>query len=61
MHALAKMRCLQMAKATGTQLSPQHLTVLDYAWAYYRERRVGPLYSNIGRNTGVARPFFKWR
>jgi cysteine desulfurase len=55
MHALAKMRCLQMAKATGTQLSPQHLTVLDYAWAYYRERRVGPFYSNIGRNTGVDR------
>ena len=55
MHALAKMRCLQMAKATRTQLSPQHLTVLDYAWDYYRERRVGPLYSNIGRNTGVAR------
>jgi cysteine desulfurase len=55
MHALAKMRCLQMAKATGTQLSPQHLTVLEYAWNYYRERRVGPLYSNIGRNTGVTR------
>lgn len=55
MHALAKMRCLQMAKATGTQLSSQHLAVLDYAWNYYRERRVGPLYSNIGRNTGVVR------
>jgi cysteine desulfurase len=55
MHALAKMRCHQMAKATGTQLSPQHLTVLEYAWNYYRERRVGPLYTNIGRNTGVMR------
>jgi cysteine desulfurase len=55
MHALAKMRCHQMAKATGMQLSPQHLTVLDYAWSYYRERRVGPLYTNIGRNTGVMR------
>lgn len=55
MHALAKMRCQQMAKATGTQLSPRHLTVLDYAWNYYRERRVGPLYTNIGRNTGVMR------
>jgi cysteine desulfurase len=44
-----------MAKATGTQLSPQHLNVLEYAWGYYRERRVGPLYTNIGRNTGVAR------
>ena len=55
MHALAKMRCHQMAKATGTQLTSQHLTVLDYAWNYYRDRRVGPLFTNIGRNTGVAR------
>jgi len=55
MHALAKMRCHQMAKVTGTQLSPEHLTVLEYAWNYYRERRVGPLYTNIGRNAGVSR------
>ncbi len=55
MHSLAKMRCHQMARATGTQLSPNHLTVLAYAWEYYRERRVGPLYTNIGRNTGVTR------
>ena len=52
MHALAKMRCHQMAKVTGTQLTTEHLTVLDYAWNYSRERRVGPLYTNIGRNTG---------
>ena len=55
MQALAKMRCLRMAKATGTQLTPQHLSVLDYAWNYYRERRVGPLYTNLSRNTGVSR------
>ena len=44
-----------MAKVTGTQLSTEHLKVLDYAWDYYRDRRVGPLYTNIGRNTGVDR------
>lgn len=55
MHALAKMRCHQMAKANGTQLTEDHMRVLDYAWEYYRERRVGPLYTNISRNTGVAR------
>ncbi len=55
MHALAKMRCLRMAKATGTQLTPEHLTVLEYAWNYYRKRRVGPLYTNMNRNTGVDR------
>ena len=55
MHTLAKMRCLQMAKATGTQLTPMHLSVLEYAWDYYRRRRVGPLYTNMKRNTGVDR------
>ena len=55
MHALAKMRCHQMAKANGTQLIEDHLRVLEYAWDYYCERRVGPLYTNIARNTGVAR------
>ena len=55
MHALAKMRCHKMAKATGTQLTPEHLKVLDYAWSYYRDRRVGPLYTNMHRNTGVDR------
>ena len=50
-----RMRCHQMAKVTGTQLTQQHLTVLDYAWDYYRRRRVGPLYTNIGRNTQVDR------
>lgn len=55
MHALARMRCHRMAKATGTQLTPEHLTVLEYAWDYYRTRRVGPLYTNMNRNTGVDR------
>jgi cysteine desulfurase len=44
-----------MAKANGTQLTEGHMRVLDYAWEYYRERRVGPLYTNISRNTGIAR------
>ena len=55
MHALAKMRCHHMAKATGTQLTLEHLTVLDYAWDYYRKRRVGPLHTNMKRHTGVDR------
>ncbi len=56
MHALAKTRCHQMAKSMGTTLTEPHLRVLEYAWEYYRERRVGPLYTNIRRNTGVGRP-----
>ena len=44
-----------MARSAGTRLTAAHMTVLEYAWDYYRERRVGPLYTNISRNTGVDR------
>jgi cysteine desulfurase len=44
-----------MAKATGTVLTEKHLEVLEFAWEYYRERRVGPLFNNIKRFTGVTR------
>ena len=54
MHSLAKNRVHQMANATGTDLSQRHLDVLEYAWAYYRKRRVGPLGNNIRRATGVT-------
>lgn len=55
MHSLAKTRFHQMAKATGTVLTEPHMEVLEYAWEYYRARRVGPLYNNIRRNTGVGK------
>ena len=54
MHSLAKTHVHQMAKSTATELTSQHLHVLDYAWQYYRERRVGPLGTNIRRNTGLS-------
>lgn len=55
MHTLAKTRCRHMARSAGTRLTDAHMAVLEYAWEYYRERRVGPLYTNITRNTGVDR------
>jgi cysteine desulfurase len=44
-----------MARSAGTRLTDTHMAVLEYAWEYYRERRVGPLYTNLSRNTGVDR------
>ena len=55
MQSLAKTRVYQMAKTTGTKLTEAHLDVLEYAWGYYRERRVGPLFNNIRCHTGASR------
>ena len=44
-----------MAKATGTTLTAKHWQVLEFAWTYYRQRRVGPLFNNIRRFTGVTK------
>ncbi|MEE8332782.1 MAG: cysteine desulfurase family protein [Alphaproteobacteria bacterium] len=55
MHSLVKTRIYQMAKSTGTALTPAHMSVLEYAWDYYRKRRVGPLFNNIRRKTGLTR------
>jgi cysteine desulfurase len=55
MQSLAMIRVSQMAKSTDTELTEKHLKVLEFAWAYYRKRRVGPLYNNIKRYTGVAK------
>lgn len=55
MHALAKTRVNQMARNTNTTLTQVHMDVLEYAWNYYRQNSIGPLYHNIEKNTGVSR------
>jgi len=55
MHSLAKTLVRQMAKTTGTALTTKHWCVLEFAWTYYRQRRVGPLFNNIRRFTGVTK------
>lgn len=55
MQSLVKTQVYQMAKATGTALTEKHLEVLEFAWDYYRERRVGPMFNNIKRFTGVTK------
>lgn len=53
LNSLALTRVYHMAKSTDTQLTDRHMNVLEYAWHYYRNNSIGPLYQNILRNTGV--------
>ena len=46
---------LNMSKMTETPLTHRHMDVLEYAWQYYRNNSIGPLYQNIQRNTGVGK------
>ena len=55
LHSLALTRVYHMSKVTGTELTDRHMSVLEYAWRYYRKNSVGPLYQNIRRNTGVTK------
>lgn len=45
----------QMARRTNTDISELHLRVLEYAFHYYEKNKVGPLYNNIERYTGVTK------
>lgn len=55
LNSLALTRVHHMSRLTDTTLTDQHLDVLEYAWRYYRNHSVGPLYQNIRRHTGVSR------
>ncbi len=44
----------QMARRTGTTLTNLHMRVLEFAYNYYEKNKVGPLYKNIKRYTGVT-------
>ena len=45
----------RLSKKTGTELTSRHMKVLRYAYHYYRKHRVGPLYKNIYKNTGMTK------
>ena len=53
LSSLALTRVYHMSKMTDTPLTHRHMDVLEYAWQYYRNNSIGPLYQNIKRNTGV--------
>ncbi len=55
LNSLALTRVYHMSRTTDTKLTERHISVLEYAWRYYRNHSVGPLYQNIRRNTGVTR------
>ena len=44
-----------MSKISGTTLTEKHMDILEYAFSYYEKNRVGPLYQNIKKNTGVTK------
>jgi cysteine desulfurase len=43
-----------MANRSNIQLTEKHMHVLDYAYAYYAKKKVGPLYHSIAKNTGLS-------
>jgi cysteine desulfurase len=55
LHSLALNRIYYMSKTTDTPLTDAHMRVLEYAWNYYRNNSVGPLFQNIRKHTGVSK------
>lgn len=55
MNNLLKTMLNRMSKMSDTVLTDKHLKVLEYAQMYYEQHRVGPLYQNIKKYTGVTR------
>ncbi len=55
MNNLVKTLINRMSKISGTTLTDKHMDILEYAYSYYEKNRVGPLYQNIKKNTGVTR------
>ncbi len=45
----------RMARKTGTALTVEHTTILEYVWGHYAKYKVGPLFRNIRKHTGATR------
>ena len=45
-----------MAQTTKTKITDKHSRVLEFVYHYYEKNRVGPLFMNIKKSTGVSRP-----
>lgn len=45
----------RMAKRTNTTIAERHLEILEYAYEYYKKNKVGPLYTNLKKNTGAEK------
>lgn len=44
-----------MSRDTGTELTPKHYEILEFAYEYYHQHKVGPLYQNIKKHTGATK------
>ncbi len=54
MDSYVKILIDHMAKREKVKITDQHLKILNYAYAYYEQRKVGPLYSSIQKNTDIS-------
>ncbi len=55
MHNLVKAMIQQMARSTGTELTRRHETILEFAYDYYYQNKVGPLYHVLNKRLGVSK------
>lgn len=55
MNNYVKTLIRHMARRTGTELTGDHLRILEYASHYYQRHQVGPLYRNLMKHTGTTR------
>lgn len=44
----------EMSRRSGTELTPRHYELIEFAHRYYERNRVGPLLPNLRRHTGAT-------
>jgi cysteine desulfurase len=55
MDNYAKQLINRMSRLSNTVVTDEHIAVLEYSYGYYRKHRVGPLYQNLKKNTGISK------
>ncbi len=59
MNNFVKTMIYQMARQTGTSITPEHFRVLEFAYDYYRKNKIGPMYHILKTNLGITRDRLK--
>lgn len=55
MNNLVRAIIQRMARATGTVLTDRHERILEFAYNYYYQNKVGPLYHVLKKNLGMSK------
>ncbi len=53
MNNLVRTQINTMSRLTNVVLTMKHIEVLEYVYSYYEKHKVGPLYRNLLKHTGV--------